>query len=151
MLAIDISGIHVPDTRPLFLAALAAHLAASATAVVTGILAATARKRAGRHPRAGAVYLWALAAVFVTASVMAGMRWRYDAHLFAAVGVPGATDDVGVCPGSGSGRCRCRARRLSIGRVNAWASVWRIVGGVEVSGGGRGADGKAAACARTAS
>jgi hypothetical protein len=83
MLAITIGGIQVPDTRPVFLAVLGVHLAAGATAVITGALAATARKRAGRHPRAGTVYLWALATVFVTAAVMAGMRWRHDAQLFA--------------------------------------------------------------------
>jgi hypothetical protein len=83
MLALDVGGIQVPDTRLVFLAALAVHLAAAATAVVAGALAATARKRAGRHPRAGTVYLWALSTVFATAAVLAGMRWRHDAHLFA--------------------------------------------------------------------
>jgi hypothetical protein len=83
MVALDIVGIQVPDTRPVFLAALGVHLAAGATAVIAGALAAASRKRAGRHPHAGTVYLWALATVFVTAAVMAGMRWRQDAHLFA--------------------------------------------------------------------
>jgi hypothetical protein len=83
MLALNIGGIQVPDTRPLFLAALGVHLATGATAVIAGALAATARKRVGRHPRAGTAYLWALATVFATATVMAGMRWRHDAHLFA--------------------------------------------------------------------
>jgi hypothetical protein len=41
--------------------------------------------RSGYHRRAadGTVYLWALATVFATATVLAGMRWRHDAHLFA--------------------------------------------------------------------
>lgn len=90
-LALDIGGIHVPDAGPVFFAALAVHVVAGATAVVAGLLAATARKQPGRHPRAGAVYLWVLATVFTTAAVMAVLRWRQDWHLFviatAAVGL----------------------------------------------------------------
>jgi len=67
---------------PVFLAALAAHVLAGLTCVVSGALAATARKRPGRHPTAGRVYLWGLTVVFVTASVMAAIRWRQDRHLF---------------------------------------------------------------------
>jgi hypothetical protein len=52
------------------------------TAVVSGALAAFARKRAGRHPIAGQVYVTAVAAVFATATVMAALRWRQDRHLF---------------------------------------------------------------------
>jgi hypothetical protein len=95
MLAFEIAGIQVLDTRAAFLAALGVHLAGGATAVITGALAATARKRAGRHPRAGTVYLWALTTVFVTAAVMAGMRWRHDAHLFAVATVALAVGLVG--------------------------------------------------------
>jgi hypothetical protein len=83
MRAIDIAGLQVPDSRPVFLATLAVHVAAAGTAVLVGAPAATARKRPGRHPRAGTVYLWALAVVFATATVLAGLRWRHDAHLFA--------------------------------------------------------------------
>lgn len=81
-LALDIAGLHVPDAGPVFFAALAVHVAAGATAVVAGIVATTARKRPGRHPRAGVVYLYAIGGVFVTATVMAGLRWRHDWHLF---------------------------------------------------------------------
>jgi hypothetical protein len=83
MLALEIAGIQIPDARPVFLAALGVHVAAGLTGVIAGALAATARKRAGRHPRAGTAYLWALATVFATAAIMAGMRWHHDAHLFA--------------------------------------------------------------------
>jgi hypothetical protein len=78
----DIGGIHVPDAGPVFLAALGLHVAAGATAIVAGALAASARKRPGRHPRAGTVYLGSVAVVFVTATVMAVLRWRHDWHLF---------------------------------------------------------------------
>ena len=82
ILAIEIAGIQVPDAGPVFLAALAVHVTAGAAAVVAGLLATTARKRPGRHPRAGVVYLYGIAAVFVTAAVMAALRWRQDWHLF---------------------------------------------------------------------
>src|SRR5256885_9406958 len=82
VVGIGILGIAVPDGRPVFLAALAVHVAAGLTCVVAGALAATARKRPGRHPRAGTVYVWGLAVVFATATVLAGLRWRQDRHLF---------------------------------------------------------------------
>jgi hypothetical protein len=80
--ALDIAGLHVPDAGPVFLAALAVHVAGGATAVVSGILATAARKQPGRHPVAGTVYLYAIGTVFVTATVMAVLRWRHDWHLF---------------------------------------------------------------------
>jgi hypothetical protein len=70
------------DAGPVFLTALALHVVAGATAVVAGVLAAAARKRTGRHPRAGGVYLYAIGVVFTTAAVMAVPRWRHDWHLF---------------------------------------------------------------------
>jgi hypothetical protein len=80
-LAVEVGGLGVPDAGPVFLTALAVHVPAGATAVVAGVLAATAVKRPGRHPRAGTVYLCAVAVVFVTAVVMAVLRWRQDWHL----------------------------------------------------------------------
>src|SRR3954447_8589218 len=82
VVALDIAGLHIPDAGPLFLIALVAHIAAGLTAAVAGILATTARKQPGRHPRAGRVYLYAITTVFITASVMAALRWRHDWHLF---------------------------------------------------------------------
>jgi hypothetical protein len=87
MLAATILGLPVPDAGPVFVAALAVHITAALTAVVSGALAATARKRPGRHPRAGRVYLCALSVVFVTATTLAVIRWRHDAHLFAIAAV----------------------------------------------------------------
>ncbi len=66
----------------MFAIVLAVHVVAGLTCVVSGTLAATARKRAGRHPISGRVYLFGLGLVFVTATLMALMRWREDAHLF---------------------------------------------------------------------
>jgi hypothetical protein len=67
---------------PVFLAILVVHVPAGLTAVVAGALAASARKRPGRHPKAGRVYLWALGTTAVTATGRAALRWREDAHLF---------------------------------------------------------------------
>jgi hypothetical protein len=83
MVASTVFGLQVPDAGPAFFAALAVHILAGLTGVVAGLLAATARKRPGRHPRSGRVYLWAIGAVFATATVMALIRWPEDAHLFA--------------------------------------------------------------------
>jgi hypothetical protein len=83
MLTAEILGLTIPDAGPLFFVALAVHVLAGSTCVLAGALAATARKRPGRHPAAGRIYLCGLGVVFVTATVMAAIRWREDAHLFA--------------------------------------------------------------------
>jgi GNAT superfamily N-acetyltransferase len=79
----EIFGLPIPDAGPIFAAALVIHILSGLTAVIAGALAATARKRPGRHPRAGRVYLWALGGIFATATLMAIIRWHEDAHLFA--------------------------------------------------------------------
>jgi len=79
----DLLGLPIPDAGPVFAGALVVHVANGLTAVIAGALAATAGKRPGRHPRAGRTYLWAIGGVFVTATVMAAIRWHHDAHLFA--------------------------------------------------------------------
>jgi len=95
VLAATIFGLPVPDAGPVFAAVLAVHITAALTAVASGALAATAHKRPGRHPRAGRVYLSALGAVFVTATVLAAIRWRHDAHLFAIAAVAFALGGYG--------------------------------------------------------
>jgi hypothetical protein len=92
----------IPDAGPVFAGALTVHVAAGLTAAVAGALAASARKRPGRHPRAGRVYLWALIVVGVTATVLAAIRWRQDAHLFG-IGV--------LAAGLGGYGYRARRRR----------------------------------------
>jgi hypothetical protein len=83
MLTGEIFGLPIPDAGPVFAIALAVHVGCGLTAAIAGALAATARKRRGRHPRAGHVYLWALGGIFTTATIMAAIRWDEDAHLFA--------------------------------------------------------------------
>lgn len=86
-----ILGIEVPDTRTAFLVTLAIHVLAGLTAVVAGAVAATARKRRGRHSWAGRVYLVALAVVAGSAAVLVGLRWPHNMHLLAlGAGAAGA-------------------------------------------------------------
>ncbi len=77
-----ILGTEVGSTAPVFLAFLAIHVLAGLTAVATGAIAATARKGSPRHIRAGRWYYRAITVVFVTATILASMRWRQDYHLF---------------------------------------------------------------------
>lgn len=65
-----------------FTAILLPHVLAGLTAVISGALAATARKRPGRHPTAGTVYYWSITAIFATATAMSALRWHRDAYLF---------------------------------------------------------------------
>jgi hypothetical protein len=92
----DLLGLTIPNAGPVFLSALVVHVLAGLTAVAAGTLAATARKRHGRHPRAGLVYAWAVGVVFGTATVLAVIRWREDAHLFAIAVVSFALALVGL-------------------------------------------------------
>jgi hypothetical protein len=79
----DVLGLHVPSSAPVFLAFLAVHVTAALTAVVSGAWAALARRKGrGRHTRLGDFYFGAICVVFVTATAMAVMRWRQDYHLF---------------------------------------------------------------------
>jgi hypothetical protein len=80
-------SLDVPDAGPVFLAALAVHVAAGVTCVIAGLLAATAGKRPGRHPKAGTVYLYGIGVIFATAAVMAALRWRHDWHLLLIAAV----------------------------------------------------------------
>src|SRR4051812_15755011 len=109
LLALNIAGLRVPDAGPIFLVALAVHVLAGGVGVVTGALAATAAKRTGRHPRAGTAYLAAIGVVFATASVLAGLRWRHDWHLF-----------VIACVAFGSAAFGWWARRRAGGRWMVW-------------------------------
>jgi uncharacterized membrane protein len=74
---------------------LACHIAAGLTCVVTGALAMTAAKRPGRHTAAGAVYVWSLAVVAASATVMALSRLARDWHLLLIAVVAFAAGGLG--------------------------------------------------------
>jgi hypothetical protein len=76
-----ILGDEVGSTAPAFLAVLAVHVLAGLAAVVTGAVAALARKGGPRHIRAGRWYYRAITAVFATAAALAAMRWAQDWYL----------------------------------------------------------------------
>ena len=80
--AARILGDQVGSTAPVFLAFLVLHVLAGLTAVITGAIAALARKGSPRHIRAGRWYYRAITIVFATATVLAAMRWRQDYYLF---------------------------------------------------------------------
>ena len=82
-----VTAVHVISDQArsagsVFLAFLALHVLAGLTAVVTGAVAALVRKGSPRHIRAGRWYYRAITIVFVTATVLAAMRWRQDYYLF---------------------------------------------------------------------
>jgi hypothetical protein len=77
-----ILGTEVGSTAPVFLAFLAVHVVGGLTAVTSGAIAAIARKGGPRHVRAGRWYYRAITVAFVTATILAAMRWRQDFPLF---------------------------------------------------------------------
>jgi len=81
-IASQILGTQVGSTAPVFLAFLAIHVAAGLTAVITGAIAALARKGSPKHIRAGRWFYRAITVVFATATILAAMRWRQDYQLF---------------------------------------------------------------------
>jgi hypothetical protein len=75
-------GIEIPSTDPVFLTVVGVHILLGLTCVITGAIAMLSPKRAGRHPSYGTIYFWCSAAVFLTATSLAAMRWADDYHLF---------------------------------------------------------------------
>ena len=92
---IEIDGLLIPDAGGVFLAALAVHVLAGAVCVVAGAVAASARKRPGRHPRAGTVYVCGLLVLVITAGVLAVVRWPDDVQLLLIACVTGALGGAG--------------------------------------------------------
>jgi hypothetical protein len=90
-----ILGDQVGSTAPAFLAVLAVHVIAGLTAVITGAIAALARKGSRRHVRAGRWYYRAITTVFATATVLAAMRWRQDYYLFILGAIAYSTATLG--------------------------------------------------------
>jgi hypothetical protein len=77
-----VAGIEIPSTSPIFLTIVGRHVLAGLACVIAGPVAMLSARRPGRHPRFGTIYYWCLAAVFVSASALAAMRWAEDDHLF---------------------------------------------------------------------
>jgi hypothetical protein len=75
-------GIPIPSDSPLFLGTVGIHVLAGFVCAVAGMAAMASRKGKGKHPKYGTIYYWGLTTVFVTATVLATMRWADDWHLF---------------------------------------------------------------------
>jgi hypothetical protein len=80
--ALALAGIVVPCDSSVFLAILAIHIPAGMICVLAGLVALLSKKQPGRHPKFGTIYYWSLSVIFVSASIMAGLRWAEDYHLF---------------------------------------------------------------------
>lgn len=78
-----IAGLPIPSTSPVFLAGVGLHVLFGLAAVASGAVAMLSRKRPGRHPRFGRIYVWSLGGLAATAAALASVRWREDAMLFA--------------------------------------------------------------------
>jgi uncharacterized membrane protein HdeD (DUF308 family) len=94
-IAARILGDQVGSSAPVFLAFVAVHVIAGLTAVITGALAALARKGSPRHIRAGRWFYGEITVVFLTAAALSVMRWRQDYHLLAIGVVAFAAATVG--------------------------------------------------------
>ena len=88
-------GDQVGSTALVFLAFLAVHVLTGLTAVITGAIAALARKGTPRHIRAGRWFYRAITVVFLTAAALSVMRWRQDYHLLAIGVVAFAAATIG--------------------------------------------------------
>ena len=77
-----IQGFEIPSDNSFFLTILAIHVLAAFTCVVSGVIAMLSEKQFGRHPKAGTIYFWSLLIVFMTATMMAILRWKEDYYLF---------------------------------------------------------------------
>jgi len=77
-----LTGIAVPCDSSIFLAILAIHIPSGIVCVLAGLVALLSKKQPGRHPKFGTIYYWSLSVVFVSASILAALRWAEDHHLF---------------------------------------------------------------------
>jgi uncharacterized membrane protein len=79
---IKVAGLPIPSVSPFFLKMVGFHVVVALTCVMTGIAAMASRKGRGRHSTFGTIYYWSLSAVFVSATILAVIRWAEDYHLF---------------------------------------------------------------------
>ena len=108
----DVAGIEIPSTNPVFLTIIGIHVLLGLACVVTGAMATLSEKREGRHPGNGTIYFWCLALLLLTTSSLAAVRWSRDYHLF----VLGTLSFAAACLGRQARRRRWRHwARLHIG------------------------------------
>jgi uncharacterized membrane protein len=78
--------VHIGDRNSLdrsgFLGIIAIHIPLGLACVIAGAIAMLSAKGRGCHSIVGRVYYWCLAALFVSATLLAVMRWAENYHLF---------------------------------------------------------------------
>lgn len=79
---ITVDGIEIPSNNPLFLTLIAIHVIAGLVCVISGVFAMLSKKQRGIHTKAGKTYFGGLWVVFMTATIVAFVRWEHDYHLF---------------------------------------------------------------------
>ncbi|MBL8580177.1 MAG: hypothetical protein JNK47_23510 [Mesorhizobium sp.] len=75
-------GIPIPSVDPIFLSIVVFHILVGLPTVIVGAVAMLSRKGSLRHSRFGSLYFWLLSILFISATVLAAMRWEHDYHLF---------------------------------------------------------------------
>ena len=100
--AINVGGIEIPSTDPVFLAIVAVHVLLGLICIITGILAMLSTKRKGPHPAFGSIYFWCLGGLVFTAATLAAIRWAEDYYLF----ILGALAFAAACMGRTARRKR---------------------------------------------
>ncbi len=80
--AINVAGIEIPSSDPVFLAVVGVHVLFGLVCTIAGAIAMLSVKRRGPHPSFGSIYFWCLGGVFVTAAALAAVRWAEDYDLF---------------------------------------------------------------------
>ena len=78
---ITIQGFDIPSDSPFFLTVLAIHVLAGLVCIVAGVVAMLSKKQPGLHHQAGTIYFVFIWVVFITAIMMASIRWKEDYHL----------------------------------------------------------------------
>jgi hypothetical protein len=96
VVADQVLGLEVGSTEPAFLAVLAVHLLAGLVCVAAGAAAALTSKGPERHAHFGRIYYRGIVVVFLTALVLAGLRWPHDSYLIALGGAGAAAAWLGV-------------------------------------------------------
>ena len=104
-----IAGITIPSTSPWFLAVVGLHIVMGLVCVISGVAAMLSTKRRGGHSTYGKIYFWCLLVVFISATILAIVRWAEDDVLFVLGALAFAAAFVG----------RRSARRGGVG----WASI----------------------------
>ncbi|HXU25848.1 MAG TPA: hypothetical protein VN698_01345 [Bacteroidia bacterium] len=80
--SIVIQGFTIPSDNPIFLTILAIHVVVALVAVISGVVAMLLKKQSGLHTKFGNIYFWAILIVFITATIIAILRWAQDYYLF---------------------------------------------------------------------